>query len=253
MEFARLRPMVATEILDGAFTLYRRHFTTLVLTALVPVLPGLLVIPLHRLAGQGLQLLGSVVVLGALIHLASEAALGRQPRMGAGLKVGLRRFFPILLGSIAYTFLVLGGLVLLIVPGFCMFCMCFAWQPIVVLEKRTSFFSRSRALARDQWGKISGVMLIAIIIAFLPGIALNVSAMGILKLGYAAASQSLLVVLGTALLGALVGPFSNAVVTLLYYDQRVRKEGLDVQLAVEAMGGEGQSAAVPAAARPVGR
>lgn len=252
MEFARLRPMGATEIIDGAFTLYRRHFITFMVTALVPVLPGLLLLPVHRLLGQGVQMIGSVIVMGALVWQVSEAGLGRTPQVGEGWRVGLSRFFPVLFGVLVYTILLLLGFLALIVPGICLFCMLFAWQPVVVLEKRLDFIGRSRALAKGQWGKISGVMLIAIVIAFLPNIALNLGAMSVLQVNWMQASQSLLVVMGTTLLGALLAPFSNAVVVLLYYDQRVRKEGLDVQLAVEAMGSPG-AAPAGAGARPAAR
>jgi hypothetical protein len=34
----------------------------------------------------------------------------------------------------------------------------------------------------------------------------------------------------TVLIGALIGPFNAAVLALQYYDQRFRKEGLDIQL-----------------------
>jgi len=252
MDVATLRPMAATEILDGAFTIYRRHFTTLVVTAFVPILPGLLLIALSRPLGQFVQVLGNVIVMGALVFQASEVAQGRAPQIGASLELGLRRFFPMLLGLLVYTLLVTIGLVALIVPGVCLFCMCFAWEPVIVLENRWAFFSRSRSLARNEWGKISGVMFIAFVIAFLPGLALHLSAMSLLGVSYVVASQSLVVVLGASILGALVAPFSNAVVTLLYYDQRVRKEGLDLQLAVDALGSAGQPAPGMAGPRPSG-
>jgi hypothetical protein len=252
MNVARLRPLTATEILDGAFTLYRHHFATFLLTALLPIIPGTLVEIVHLQLGRILSLLGSVLTMGALVHQCSEALLGRKVSLGDGLAVGLRRYFPMAVALLIYLVLLTAGTIALIVPGICLFCMLFAYAPIVVIEKRWDFIGRSRQLARKQWGKISGVLLIGFIIGALPGFAVSLGAMGYYQLGFVAAAQTKAVLIGGALVNAIVSPFTYAVLTLLYYDQRVRKEGLDVQLAVDAMGGEPTRASGADAARAMG-
>jgi hypothetical protein len=255
MEFARLRPMSATEILDGAFTLYRRHFLTFVVTSLLAMLPSLLVsaIAADQMWINLVPLAGFLVSTGALVHQVSEAALGRKPRLGEAFRVAAARFFPLLLATVIYFALLTAGLIALLVPGFCLYCMMFAYAPVVVLEKRTNFLRRSRALAKEQWGKVSGVMLLATIITVLPSVALHVGAMGILDVGIGAAMRSPGVKLGSLLLTALDSPFNYAVMTLLYYDQRIRKDGLDVQLAVDAMSGASRQPALQGAASAAAR
>lgn len=54
-------------------------------------------------------------------------------------------------------------------------------------------------------------------------------------------SQLLVQVLGT-----LIAPFPAVVGTLLYYDLRIRKEGFDIQMLVEAMGDPAPVREVPA-------
>jgi len=236
--------MSATEILDGAFTLYRRHFLTFILTGLLAMLPPMLaiVIAAGPVPSNAAQCVGYLVTMAALIHEISQAALGGKPRIGDGFRVAGARFFPLLLTSVIYVALLIAGLLALLVPGFCLYCMMFAHAPVVVLEKRINFLGRSRALAKEQWGKVSGVMLLAAIIGILPSLALHIGAMGILHVGLMAAMKSPGVELASALLAVLLAPFSYGVLTLLYYDQRIRKDGLDVQLAVDAMSGAGQPA-----------
>ena len=41
--------------------------------------------------------------------------------------------------------------------------------------------------------------------------------------------------LASVITGAIVGPFLGAVVTLLYFDQRFRREGLDIELLNRAL------------------
>ena len=48
--------------------------------------------------------------------------------------------------------------------------------------------------------------------------------------GWALVGMLLVSYVSTVLTGALVGPFNAAVLALQYYDQRFRKEGLDIQL-----------------------
>ena len=47
MSFSQLRPLSLGEMLDGAFTIYRRQFASLFLTALAPQLPMILLITVY--------------------------------------------------------------------------------------------------------------------------------------------------------------------------------------------------------------
>jgi hypothetical protein len=118
MPIPTLRPLGFGEILDGAFSLYRRNFGPFVLTALVPsiaLLAGGLVYAtalsgfvrdggdptaaMAAIAGPFLLFivltaLATFVSWGALTRQASQAFTGAPVSVPDGLKAGLRAFLP---------------------------------------------------------------------------------------------------------------------------------------------------------------
>jgi hypothetical protein len=146
MALHTLRPLSFGEILDGAFTLYRRNFVTFVLTALIPTVAiGVVFLALgggmmasaasgdtsgylSALMGAGLVVMvvafgGMLLMWGALTREASQAYTGQPITVGDGLQAGARAILP-LLGSGVLAFVgamlaALGvGLVLMIVIAF---------------------------------------------------------------------------------------------------------------------------------------
>ena len=53
-----------------------------------------------------------------------------------------------------------------------------------------------------------------------------------------ALANAIATVVGTTLSGVIIYPYYAAVLTILYFDQRVRKEGFDLQLLAEGLGVE---------------
>jgi len=122
--------------------------------------------------------------------------------------------------------------------------------PACVVEdlKARKAIRRSIQLAKDSWGRIFLLMLLV----------------GVIKLGLVGLTQFFVVVLalkhpgqplgpGVMALSQVIGFFTNsflgpiwaAGITLFYYDQRVRKEGYDIEWMMQAAG---LTAAEPAAA-----
>jgi hypothetical protein len=118
MTAPNFRPLGFGEILDGAFTLYRRHFVTFLLTAILPTIAmGALFFVSARayfeavLTGDpnammgavggfflGIVLVGlvSLVLWGALTRQAAQAYVGQPTSVGDGMRTGLRKALPIL-------------------------------------------------------------------------------------------------------------------------------------------------------------
>jgi hypothetical protein len=108
-----LRPLAFGEVLDGAFTLYRRNFATFVGTALVPTLvsiaaalpTGMLTDP--AAAESPLMLfffpvvaVVTVLMWGALTHQASQAYGGLPVSVGEGLRAGASSFWRLFFASL---------------------------------------------------------------------------------------------------------------------------------------------------------
>lgn len=119
MALPALRPLSFGEILDGAFTLYRRNFVTFAVTALLPT--AAMMIAMLMLGGGfmaamasgdpgalmgaalgGLLLIVPVAVVamlvmwGGLTHEASQTYTGHPISLGDGLRAGLRYALPLL-------------------------------------------------------------------------------------------------------------------------------------------------------------
>jgi hypothetical protein len=283
-----LRPLAFGEVLDSAFTLYRRNFTTFVGAALLPTLAMLAVLfatGLHRipldetaiaegyLGGFALLMvvagLGTLVLWGALTHLASQAYGGSPATVGEGLRVGLRRFFPLLGAGFVAGFLIMaggfglalvvgiviavagmalgaaGGVVagILVVVAMLVFyavaaALLFALVPAVVVEEKgpISAVGRTIALARGALGRLVGLMLVSFFIVYLPILGVVVLT-GTFSTMYdpeaaAAAPGSTAFILQQVLtwgVSVLTTPFLLSVIVVQYYDRRVRTEALDVQ------------------------
>ncbi len=124
MSTAHLRPLSFGEILDSAFSLYRRHFVALLSASLVPLIPTMLLTALITRPGLaagasepdafGVGLIPLMLVsfvLGmltwaALTRMVGEAWAGGEVSVGDGYRRGLRVFLP-LVGSTLLVFVIL--------------------------------------------------------------------------------------------------------------------------------------------------
>jgi len=290
---ADLKPMEMGEVLDGAFTLYRRHFGLfLKLSVAVMWLPVALGVYLrlrytlsgpeqmigaiqdHLLAGILIVLLVAVAytVAGLLltagsIHIISASYLGRQPTLEQALSLGAARIGPLFLvavgkGLLIFMIGVAGGVgvailaalgkfvgtavtVLLVIAAagtliwFLIFVTCGygLTTPIVVLEELSSSFDafgRSWELTRTFKLKLLGLGIIAYLIANVVPSAFVGGIGGVISLTNPSLQPAVIVV--SALVPILLAPILPCVLTLLYYDLRVRREAFDLQLLGQQLG-----------------
>ena len=256
---ALLRPLSSAEILDGSFTLLRRHIGLLLGLSAVyyaAVAPLLLVVPQWVFPIVAGFLL--VARDGSLLWASAQLAQGKRPTLGETLGQGLKLFIPLWLLLVLYTLawspliaagmlvilaatVVLGpvgyGLLLLFLPvGAFAFTSWFAWQQVLVVEHRFNFFRQSTRLARGARWKILGVSIVAWLIVGLPqGVVLGSQAAANGWDWDAVAAQQEIsggVLAAQWLIVALTRPFWILIFTLLYFDRRVRVDGLDVQQSV---------------------
>ena len=130
------------------------------------------------------------------------------------------------------------GLVFLIVPGVYLWLMWSLAIPVTVLEGGglNASTKRSKELTQGSRGRIFVIYLLIIVLAMVVGMIFQVP-LGILAVllgrGNAGGAVALIVAVsavGSFISTSLVGPLATIALTLIYYDQRVRKEGFDLQL-----------------------
>lgn len=293
---ADLRPMEFGEILDGALSLFRRHFGLFLKLSLVVMwLPIALGVywrvrffgieaagpeqTAALLEGQVVSFMLWAVVWGLLygagmlvltagsIRIISDSYLGREPQFGDALGFGVGKIVPLFLVGLGKSLLlvlvamlcgvviavtaaagrtlgpavaVLGvlaesvgaiWLVLFVASGY------MVTTPVVVLETLSSSFDsfgRSWELTRGAKGRVFGLMFVGTLIAsLLPQIVL--SAVGALVTEVLPALVLPWTVVAAAL-PIVLTPIVPCILTLAYYDLRVRREGFDLQLLSEQLG-----------------
>lgn len=252
-----LRQMNVGEILDTAIKLYRASWRTFVGTSaaiLVPLsfiqafltrssLIGFRLPPpeeiaepdlLPAIASLAFTLIQFFLVTPFLTALFARATadlyLGAEPEISSTLRYAASRLGSILLVSILTGLAMIGGFLLLIVPGV-LFYVRFAFGPAtVVVEdiKGRKAMGRSWRLARGHFWRLFGSLLLAnILVSIVSGIAAVPLALAAQFIG---PSGWPLLAVGTSIAEILSRPFAVIVVVLLYFDLRIRKEGFDLAI-----------------------
>ncbi len=251
-----IKAMNVGEILDGAFSLFRQQYKTylgiIAISIAVSLVVGLIVIGLFFLAGPrawriGIDLaaLPAIAVFliqaGGLVHIASEQIQGRKISAREGWRFGMGKVWRLFFATLFYMIVVMIGFVLLVIPGIYLMVSLALYNQTAVIEDRgpSDALTRSGALVKDFRWRCLGIFILVFALVFILS--------GILEFPLRLAVGW---IFGRGVLGAglaeLVGwfatylfaPFSMLVYTLLYYDLRVRKENLDLQLMVDNLTGQ---------------
>ena len=284
------------EILDGALSLFRRHFSLFLKLSLavlwVPVVLGLYwrvrffgveattpeetvavlqeqIVPLMLWSLVfGLFYLCAMLLLTAgSIRIISDSYLGREPEFGAVWRFGFGKIVPLFLVGLGKGLLLMlvgivcvfvGAIVVAVAKGLgtaivalailglfvgsvwaVLFIACgyMVTTPAVVLERLSSAFDsfgRSWELTRGAKLRMLGLALVGwLISSLLPTIV--VQAVGALVVELIPGAQLYWTIVGSVL-PIMLAPILPCILTLAYYDLRVRREGFDLQLLSEQLG-----------------
>lgn len=288
-----LRPRRVGEILDASIKLYTRNARTLMGAAAVVVVPLQVVLAVVLVsiysrgdeiptgfsnvfkavpatdasarAGAGaistlISILTIAFVSAACVHAVSSAYLDQPLSIGESVRFGARRVLPLLAMLILMYVGLTVAFVLLIIPGVWLYAMWGVATPSLLIEHLGPFraLGRSFRLVKGRWGPTAGVLLVAflmttILSSIVSGILTAIALTSNPSIGFAV----LITLLSGVVSGLIVQPFQATVVTVLYYDLRVRHEGYDLQLLAAQLGLPETSvgADVPAEAgfdRPIG-
>jgi hypothetical protein len=265
MAFSQLRPLGIGEILDGAFTIYRRHFASLFLTSLIPQVPLLVAVAVYAaMVGPGsafgtagaqpdmnafialaamfpIGMVSVLVTMGAVTHQFARAYTGTPVTTGEALKKGFQRLLPMTGAYILVSLMAMLGAFACGIGMIVVLAACFAVAPAVMLERRgpVEAISRSWQLISGGWVEVLVVGFVVFLLQSLPGSAVSMGfAIPAAIMGAKSGLGLALYIVGQVLAGlarTLVIPFWLGTKVLLYYDRRVRTEALDVQMMTESL------------------
>lgn len=265
---ADLRPMGVGEILDGALTIYRRHFITFVALGVIALgLPVVLTIyaqlsgpqqhPLLIFLAALMQYLAGLLLTAGVIRVISDFYLGREASLAQALALGAQKVWPLFVVGLGKAIVIglifavgllamvpitiakagaLGALIAIALLGGACWLAAFVacgygvTTQVVVLEPLGSSFD---AFGRS-WDLTRGRKLKVLGLALVAFILVAVPSIGIgalagvLRLSSSSWASVLLVL--AAILPVILTPVLPCVFTLMYYDLRVRREAFDLEL-----------------------
>jgi hypothetical protein len=270
-----LRPLSTGELLDRTFSLYRRHFGLFVG---ISALPYLLVLA-YRCVGLVFQsptpqlpniLMNFVWSMGALFLILIVSAASQAATVVAVSNLHLDRPASVMdsfatvkseiPGVIGLSLLVglAGGAACLafIVPGVLLFIMWSLSVPVKVLEHKgvLDSMSRSMELTKGSRGRIFVIGLLIFVLSI--GVSWLLQWPILIAAGFSFRSGIQRMAIGwqaAALVAefvsrSLVGALGTIALSLVYYDQRVRREAFDLQLMMATI----DATSVPVSATQVG-
>ncbi|GHF23779.1 membrane protein [Amycolatopsis deserti] len=178
---------------------------------------------------------------GFLTVVIGKAVLGRPVTFGEAMAEARPRFLPLLGATIIYVIAVAVGSLLCVVPGIWLYTLLGLTTPALVLERARvgQSLKRSASLVSGSWWRCFGILLlaglIASVLAYLIDIPFSLGAGGTDVLTGEAVPSGwgalLIIAVGQVISQTIVQPFAANTTALLYIDQRMRKEGMDLQLA----------------------
>jgi hypothetical protein len=250
-----LRPLSVGEILDTSFSLYRRHFGALATVSLVCTgLPLVLRLFLEAAGGffanlpLALVYLIVLVVLNlvasaATVFIVSESYLGRPLTAREALRRATPYMGRILIASLLMALVIGLGFLLMVIPGIILGVGLAVAIPAVVLETGRSAsgaLSRSWELTRGSRWRIFGLGLTLFVLLYVPVVAISGLVAWLIPGGAAAGfgPSSTATIVALAIGGVVqlfIYPLFYCVLTVTYYDLRVRKEGFDLELLASSL------------------
>lgn len=191
---------------------------------------------------------------GAFIAAAHQVVLGETPTIGSAFRASLSRYWALLgtnlllglINLVAFPLLVIGGLVILspitLIGGYLALWILFGFSSQVIVIERTAggipALKRSWNLAKTRFWPVLGTKLLFVIMLSIVG--------GILGLFLQTPAQLLQTFVLQNEIGALLmsitqnlptifsAPLSALALTMIYYDARIRSEGLDLQMQLQS-------------------
>ena len=264
----QLRPLSIGETLDAGFRLLRARFGTLIVCVLVPMVPLSIIATIIEastndqafdvnstattsddgaaiagtLIGALIQGAAAALAVAACFRVISSAYLGERAEAGPSLRYGLSRLLPLMVAYIVLSVVVGISALFLLLPAIFFSVKWSVTFAAIVAERAGPFrgMGRSWELTRGHWWRVFGTLLVVALIALVLYIAVVAGLGGAIatsddmsQVTYATLTTAL-----TVILFAILYPLVASIVTVIYYDLRVRNEGFDLHLLAQGVGAD---------------
>jgi hypothetical protein len=170
------------------------------------------------------------VQLGAITRGTFDALRGRPVRAGEMLEAGLRRALPVMGMYVLMMLGVMGGMILLVVPGLVLAIVWSAAPAAAVVERLgpVQALGRSRALTRGRRWRVLGAMMLLMLAVVGASMAIQLPLTVVAGLVAREPAQVVAILLaGSLLSSALFGAIPVVGWVVVYHDLRRAQEGLD--------------------------
>jgi hypothetical protein len=268
----RLRPLSLGEILDVSIKICLAHWRTLLKAVLVVVVPVQIASTIltadytvssfdlsssktsqqtidelnQYLGGVAisslLQVCAVLLATAACFRAIAQAYLGETTDWRSSLSFALHLAPSLLLLTLLYVLGVLLGTAFFLAPGIWLYVAWAFAMPALLVEglRGRKALRRSFELVKGRWWRTFGIIAVGFILA---GI-ISTVVQGAFLIGIVVGADNDALVLVLATIAGIVGaavttPFQAALLTVLYFDLRVRKEGFDLELLAEGIAASG--------------
>lgn len=268
-----LRPLSLGELLDRTFFLYRKHF---MLFVGIVALPHLAFLALQlggvvmrdpvsvggAVATVGWALLTMLVYVLALaastsatVVAVSDVHLEKSTSCSAAYNAVKSRIPHLLLIMVGVWIGVMLGFVLIIIPGIILALMWSLAIPVAVIEKKglREATARSSALTKGNRGRIFVVYFLFTVLMYIVTLLWEGPLLMIVGLraqgsnpAQIMTSFQVVAAVGSFVTQSLVGPLLTIALSLIYYDERVRKEAFDLEVMMRSLEGATNASAAAA-------
>ena len=269
----QLRPLSVGEVLDASFKIVRQSFSTLAACVLVVALPLNIVNTLitastsdnafnldskpstgassdfssgtTEFAGFLLTATLSIVLMtiatAACFRAVSGVYLGEAPTVGGSLSFAATRLLPVIGLSLLYFLGLIPAFIALVIP---FIWLSVAWSvsfPALLSEGigPVAALGRSFRLVKGHWWPTFGALLVMyLLVAVISGILGALLGAALIAAVDSEAVAAVFYTIINTLSSLITLPLMAAVLTVIYFDLRVRKEGFDLQLLARGVGRE---------------
>jgi hypothetical protein len=251
--------------LDAGFKLYFVSFKQVLVLAILAALS--ISVPMHAMilampmmmaedGGPGNAFIATLV-LGFLVcmtlylwfYLATlcrigAIAYGQSLTLGACMATGLRKLFPVLLATILYSLAMMGGFLLLVIPGMILWLSLLFYALCIILEDDGILESlrHSHRLVWGSWWRTAVIVTVIFVVYYVIYLAVEVPFAVVDQMVFDTEfgalpgfEQTILSMVGDIIATVLTFPLMTAVFVAVFHDLKLRKEGQDLEARVEAL------------------